>query len=35
LRRQLELAPVSSPIPVTASQLDLAQLDRVKTARSA
>jgi recombination protein RecA len=35
LRRQLELAPVSSPIPVAASQLDLAQLDRVKTARSA
>ena len=35
LRRQLELAPVSSPIPVADDQLDFAPPDRVKTARSA
>jgi recombination protein RecA len=35
LRRQLELAPVSSPLPVAAGQLEMAQLDRMKTARSA
>jgi len=35
LRRQLELASVSSPIPVASDSLDFAPPDRMKTARSA
>ena len=35
LRRQLELTPPTSPIPVASDQVDLAQLDRVKSARTA
>jgi hypothetical protein len=35
LRRRLELAQVSSPIPVAAGQLDLAQPERGKIARTA